>query len=79
VKQTPDRRNTVIVVVNIDPHVAQAGTLEMPAGVLGIAPDSQFTVHDVLTGRRYRWSHCNYVSLDPIGGEPAHILEVERD
>jgi starch synthase (maltosyl-transferring) len=79
VKQTPDRDNTVIVVVNLDPHAAHEATLEVPMDSLGVGPDSHFTVHDVITGRGYRWSKRNYVRLDPIGGEPAHILRVESD
>ena len=42
-------------------------------------PDSHFTMHDVISGRRYEWSSRNDVRLDPIGGEPAHILRVESD
>jgi starch synthase (maltosyl-transferring) len=79
VKQTPDRSQSVIVVVNLDPHAAQAAVLEVPPEVLGLAPDRQFTVHDVVTGSRYRWSSRNHVRLDPIAGEPVHILRVERD
>jgi starch synthase (maltosyl-transferring) len=79
VKQTPDKGNTVIVVVNLDPHAVHSAILEVPPDVLGIAPDRQYTVHDVITDRRYQWSSRNYVSLDPIGGEPVHILRVESE
>jgi starch synthase (maltosyl-transferring) len=79
VKHVPDRSNCVIVVVNLDPHAAQAATLEVPLEWLGLQPDSQFIVHDALTGSRYQWSSRNHVHLDPIEGEPVHILRVERD
>jgi hypothetical protein len=36
-------------------------------------------VHDLVTGSRYTWEHRNYVHLDPVGGEPVHILRVESD
>jgi hypothetical protein len=61
------------------PHAARTATLEAPLEWLGLQPDSQFIVHDVLTSSRYRWSSRNHVLLAPIEGEPAHILRVERD
>jgi starch synthase (maltosyl-transferring) len=79
VKQSPDRSNTVIVVVNLDPHAAHDATLEVPLDIPRIGADGHYKVHDVITGRRYRWSSRNYVRLDPIGGEPVHILRVESD
>jgi starch synthase (maltosyl-transferring) len=78
-RQTPDRADTVIVVVNLDPHAAHDGMLEVPAEQLGLPADGPFIVHDVVTGQRYRWSRHNYVRLDPILGDPVHILHVERD
>jgi starch synthase (maltosyl-transferring) len=66
--------NTVITVVNIDPHQAQEGLAVMPAH-LGVAPS--FTVHDLLSGERFAWRiGPNYVRLEP-GVRQAHILRVE--
>jgi starch synthase (maltosyl-transferring) len=79
VKHDPDRDNTVIVVVNLDPRAAHDATLEVPLEIMRVGSDGHFTVHDVITGRRYKWSSRNYVRLDPIGGEPVHILRVESD
>ena len=72
-KQTgPD---TVICVVNIDPHQPQEGVAVIPAS-LGLPPS--FTVHDVLTGERYQWRiGANFVGLAPFHRQ-AHVLEVER-
>jgi starch synthase (maltosyl-transferring) len=79
VKQTPNRDNTVIVVVNLDPHAVHEAPLEVPLEILRTGPDGQFTVCDAITGDRYRWSGRNVVRLDPIGGEPAHVLRVEPE
>ncbi len=66
--------NTVIVVVNIDPHQAQDGLAVIPAD-LGLAPI--FTVCDLLSDERYRWRiGSNYVRLEP-GIRQAHVLRVE--
>jgi starch synthase (maltosyl-transferring) len=65
--------DTVLVVVNLDPHQAREATvwLDMPA--LGV--DREFTVTDELTGESYQWGHANYVRLDPAT-RPAHIFAV---
>ncbi|HEY5190328.1 MAG TPA: alpha-1,4-glucan--maltose-1-phosphate maltosyltransferase [Solirubrobacteraceae bacterium] len=67
--------DTVICVVNIDPHQAQQGVAVIPAS-LGLPPS--FTVHDVLSGDRFQWRiGANFVGLEP-GYRQAHVLEVER-
>jgi starch synthase (maltosyl-transferring) len=65
--------DTVLVVVNMNPHQTREATvwLDMPA--LGV--DGDFTVTDELTGESWRWGPANYVRLDPAT-RPAHILAV---
>jgi starch synthase (maltosyl-transferring) len=71
-KQVPG--NTLITVVNLDPHHAQEGAVLIPAQ-LGLAP--VFPVHDLLTGDHYDWRiGSNYVRLDPAANQ-AHIFRVE--
>jgi len=66
-----DARETILVVVNIDPHVAQTGVVVVPPE--GGLPPS-FPVRDLVSGERFQW-HLgrNYVHLDPAIGA-AHIL-----
>ncbi len=68
--------NTVIVVVNIDPHNAQEGSVLIPAQ-LNLPP--VFRVRDQLqlVGAAYDWrmGH-NYVRLDPQS-QQAHVFVVE--
>jgi starch synthase (maltosyl-transferring) len=75
-KSTPDRRNAIIVAVNLDPHNAHYCTCIVPPEVSGAAPGQQYRVTDLLTGATYTWSDRNYVRLDP-SIEPAHILRIE--
>jgi starch synthase (maltosyl-transferring) len=71
-KQAPG--NTIVCVVNLDPHHAQEGSALIPAQ-LGLPP--VFPVHDLLTGDHHDWRiGSNYVRLDPEGSQ-AHILRVE--
>jgi starch synthase (maltosyl-transferring) len=66
--------NAVITVVNIDPHLSQAGLVVVPA-TLGLEPS--FTVQDVLTDERYQWRvGPNYVRFEP-GVRQAHVLRVD--
>jgi starch synthase (maltosyl-transferring) len=69
--------DTVLVVVNLDPHHAHETTLSLDLPALGLDWDDQLDVEDVLTGARYRWGRDNYVRLDP-SRQPAHILTVRR-
>jgi starch synthase (maltosyl-transferring) len=66
--------NTVITVVNIDPHQTQEGLVIVPYE-LGLPPT--FTVHDLLTDERFQWRMGrNYVRLEP-GVRQAHVARVE--
>jgi starch synthase (maltosyl-transferring) len=77
-RSTPDLENVVIVVVNLDPHHAHAGTLEVPLEELGIDGAYPFQVDDLLGGARYLWHGSrNYVALDPAA-LPAHVFRIRR-
>src|SRR6201999_4512288 len=54
---------TIICVVNLDPHQPQEGLAVVPAS-LGLPPT--FTVHDLINDDRFQWriGH-NYVGLAP--------------
>ncbi|CUU60743.1 starch synthase (maltosyl-transferring) [Parafrankia irregularis] len=66
----------VIVVVNLDPHMARETTVRLDMPALGFDWGDTFTVHDEFTGASYQWGRDNYVRLDP--SEPAHVLTVRR-
>ena len=73
---TPDgRKDGLIVVVNLDPHNAQAGNLHLDLARLGLDPAAGFDVRDELTGAVFHWNDRPWVRLDPWG-EIAHILSV---
>ncbi|MGH7467725.1 MAG: alpha-1,4-glucan--maltose-1-phosphate maltosyltransferase [Longimicrobiales bacterium] len=75
-KHTPDLRNVIITVVNLDAERAQTGWIELPLQQLGLPTEGPIHVQDLLTGETYAWSGArNYVALDP--SRPAHILRVQ--
>jgi starch synthase (maltosyl-transferring) len=77
-KATPDGRNRILVVVNLDPFSAQESWIGVPYWEWGFGADEPYQVHDYLTGETYLWrGEYNYVRLDP-GRQPAHIFLVTR-
>jgi starch synthase (maltosyl-transferring) len=77
-KVDPAGDNTVLVVVNLDPHHTQSGWVTLDLADLGIDADHPFQVHDLLTDARYQWSSArNFVLLDPAR-VPAHVFVVRR-
>src|SRR5215475_4044939 len=77
-KQTADRENVVVCVVNLDPHHAQSGWVALDLPALGLDPATPYQMHELLTGARYLWSGPrNYVSLDPQRA-PAHLFRLRR-
>jgi len=67
--------DTVLVVVNLDPHQPREATIWLDGAALGVDVNAGFTVTDELTGASYRWGGANYVRLDPDVA-PAHIFTV---
>ncbi|AVH95400.1 MULTISPECIES: alpha-1,4-glucan--maltose-1-phosphate maltosyltransferase [Streptomyces] len=65
--------NTVLVVVNLDPHHTQEATVSLNMPELGLDWHETAPVRDELTGETYHWGRSNYVRLEP-GVTPAHVL-----
>ena len=74
-KRSERDADTVLAVVNLDPHQPREATVWLDLPALGMASRTQFTVTDELSGRSYRWGQANYVRLDPALA-PAHIFAV---
>ncbi len=77
-KESDDRSNLILVVVNLDPHHTQAGFVTLPLDQLEIPPDRGYEAEDLLTGERYLWhGPRNYVELNPAS-RSGHILKIHR-
>jgi starch synthase (maltosyl-transferring) len=70
--------DTVLVVVNLDPHQPREATVWLDRTAFDFDVGVGFTVTDELTGESYRWGEANYVRLDPARA-PAHIFTVSAD
>lgn len=78
----PHTADTIIVVVNLDPHGTRESTVTLNLEALdleesALGDDGRFEVEDLLTGHVWKWGEHNYVRLDPHV-EPAHILHLRR-
>jgi starch synthase (maltosyl-transferring) len=77
-KESEDRSNLILTVVNLDPHYTQSGFVTLPLDELEIPADRGYEAEDLLTGQRYLWNGPrNYVELNPqrLCG---HILKLHR-
>jgi starch synthase (maltosyl-transferring) len=77
-RRLSDGADRVIVVVNLNPHGTEEGTVGLQMPSLGLDWHDGLTVRDELTGAHFNWGEYNYVRLDPWH-EPAHILTIVSD
>ena len=69
--------NTVVVVVNTDPHAVRETTVHLDLGKLGLAGVGSYRVTDLITSASFQWGSDNFVKLDSFV-EPAHVLRVDH-
>jgi starch synthase (maltosyl-transferring) len=73
--------DTVIVVINLDPHNARESMVYLDLDALGLdglgtGGADAFAAHDLITGATFAWGANAFVRLDP-GTVPAHVIHVE--
>jgi starch synthase (maltosyl-transferring) len=70
--------NVVLTVVNLDPHHAQSGWVNLDMNALKLDAGQPYQVHDLLSDQRYVWRDgSNYIMLDPQRA-PAHVFRLRR-
>jgi len=77
-KRSDDGKNTVLMVMNLDPTRTQAGMVDLPLDRFGLSEGAHYQVNELLIGEQYNWTgRQNYVELNPTR-VPGHILEIRR-
>jgi len=71
------RADTIIVVVNVDPHSVRQTMVHLDTRIWGVPPGDPFEVEDLITGATWTWGEHNFVRLDAFT-EPVHILHVKE-
>jgi starch synthase (maltosyl-transferring) len=75
-KQTEDRSNSLLMIVNMDPHNERWAKVQLPLHLLGGMNRNGFLMHDLITNERYIWrEEWNIVGLSP--NLPVHLFRVE--
>jgi len=70
--------NVILTVVNLDPHQAQSGWVDLDVDALRLDGEQPYQVHDLLSDQRYIWrGRYNYVMIDPQRA-PAHVFRLRR-
>ncbi|GAA3008153.1 alpha-1,4-glucan--maltose-1-phosphate maltosyltransferase [Microbacterium aurantiacum] len=71
------KSDTIIVVVNTDPHSVRETMVHLDTTVWGVPAGDAYEVEDLLSGARWTWADHNFVRLDAFT-EPVHILHVKE-
>ena len=70
--------NAILTVVNLDPHQAQSGWVDLDIEALNFDAAQPYQVHDLLSDQRFIWrGRFNYVMLEPYRS-PAHVFRLRR-
>lgn len=76
-KTSKDKKNIILVAVNLDPFNTQTSRVTVPLEEWGIKSDAEYNIIDLLTDEIYKWKgRENIVILDP-NKQPAHIFKLE--
>jgi starch synthase (maltosyl-transferring) len=69
--------DTLIVVVNVDPHSVRETTVHLDLTRFGLDPADTFPVTELLSGAEWTWGQHDYVRLDAFT-DPVHILSIDH-
>ncbi len=77
-KHSPDGTNVILVVVNLDPHHAQSGFIDMPLDDWALDAETPYQAHELLTGSSYEWQGPRvFVTLSPAEC-PACVYRIQH-
>ncbi|NMM48168.1 alpha-1,4-glucan--maltose-1-phosphate maltosyltransferase [Marinigracilibium pacificum] len=75
-KESEDKKDQLLMVVNLDPHYTQSGWLQLPLDLLEEKAGHHFTVTDLLSENSYLWDkEWNFVELNPAS-IPFHLFKI---
>ena len=74
-KTDVEKRDVILVVVNLHHEQTQTGWVDLDSAVLCIATDQPFDVHDLLTDQHYTWTGMrNFIQME---AGRAHIFHIQ--
>lgn len=76
-KWNDDKTNELLIIISLDDHNMQQGTIQLPLQDLDIQNGNSFEVEDLVTGNRYNWQNeWNFVELHAT--LPFHIFKINK-
>ncbi|MFL1010520.1 alpha-1,4-glucan--maltose-1-phosphate maltosyltransferase [Flavisericum labens] len=76
-KWNEDRTNEILVLISLDSHNSQQGTVQVPLHDIGVHHGHNLEMHDLITDSRYNWnSEWCFVELHPT--LPFHIFKINK-
>jgi len=76
-KSTNDRRDMVVVVINLDPFHAHTTRISLPIDEFGIVQAGQYRANELLTGETFLWTGAEQELLLDPASNPAMIFEIQ--
>ncbi|WP_282043513.1 alpha-1,4-glucan--maltose-1-phosphate maltosyltransferase [Winogradskyella flava] len=76
-KWNHDRSNELLIIISLDHHYPQRGSVQLPLKELAVNQGHPITVSDLVTGNSYTWyEEWNFVELHPA--LPFHIFKISK-
>ena len=76
-KWNDSKTNELLIIVNLDEHYTQQGTLQLPLNELGIGHNHHLKVTDLVTKSSYDWhGEWSFIELHP--SLPFHIFKIKK-
>jgi starch synthase (maltosyl-transferring) len=76
-KWNDSRTDELLIIISLEHHYAQQGTVQLPMSDLGVETGHQITMHDLITDSYYNWyNEWNFVELHPT--LPFHIFKITK-
>jgi len=69
------RRDTILVVANLDPHATRETTVRLDMPALGMGWGDHFRARELITEQTWIWQRHSYVRIGPET-HPIHIIDV---
>ena len=76
-KWNDDKTNEILVIISLDAHHAQRGSVKLPLEDLGLYHGQEVGVNDIIPNHSYTWNQeWNFIELHPK--MPFHIFEINK-
>lgn len=76
-KWNDNKTNEILVVISLDAHHAQQGSVKLPLEDLGLYHGQEVGVNDIIPNHSYTWNQeWNFIELHPK--MPFHIFEINK-